>query len=548
MDGVLFLFEVLKESPLHMSAASSPSALNIPAVPGKYRPIFELGRGGMADVVLAVIQGPGGFNKLQVLKRLRSELAADPEFLTMFLDEARLSARINHPNVVQTNEVGHDGKHYFLAMEYLEGQSLESFLRRAATRGNGLPLAMCLQITVDALGGLHHAHELADFDGTPLNVVHRDISPQNIFVTYDGQTKILDFGIAKASDSSSETRAGVVKGKVAYMAPEQLRGGKGVDRRADIFSVGAVLWRALTGRRLWKGLSDIEIFQNLARGEIPSPTTVTPDAPPRLVEICMKALAVRPSERYSSALDLQADLENYIAASPEKATQREIGKLLTELFADHRVEVKNAVESRLRVAAQPTRESGEIPVLYGNNEAVDPRMTMSSASNSMSSGSIGAAGDPVASPAPAEPSIRVSAPVARPGGLSASTKGLLIGLVVGVIGVGALLVITSKTHAGGTVPTASVSAAPPVREMTDLWVEVTPQNARVFVDDDPITQTPPQGRFQRDSAKHWVRAEAPGYLTKAVLVPFDKNAQTVQLTLDREHTVTPPGGGGKKPR
>jgi serine/threonine-protein kinase len=539
MDGVLFLFEVLKESPLHMSAASSPSALNIPAVPGKYRPIFELGRGGMADVVLAVIQGPGGFNKLQVLKRLRSELAADPEFLTMFLDEARLSARINHPNVVQTNEVGHDGKHYFLAMEYLEGQSLESFLRRAPTRGNGLPLAMCLQITVDALGGLHHAHELADFDGTPLNVVHRDISPQNIFVTYDGQTKILDFGIAKASDSSSETRAGVVKGKVAYMAPEQLRGGKGVDRRADIFSVGAVLWRALTGRRLWKGLSDIEIFQNLARGEIPSPTTITPDAPPRLVEICMKALAVRPSERYSSALELQADLENYIAAAPEKATQREIGKLLTELFADHRVEVKNAVESRLRVAVQPTRESGEIPVLYGNNEAVDPRMTMSSASNSMSVSSPGSAMDPVASPAAAEPSMRVYAPPARTG-MSASSKGLLLGVAIGVVGVGALLFITTKNHASGTVPSASVSAAPPAREMTDLWVEVTPPNARVFVDDDPITQTPPQGRFQRDSAKHWVRAESPGYLTKAVLVPFDKSAQTVQLTLDREH-------GGKKP-
>ncbi len=544
MDGVLFLFEVLKESPLHMSAASSPSALNIPAVPGKYRPIFELGRGGMADVVLAVIQGPGGFNKLQVLKRLRSELAADPEFLTMFLDEARLSARINHPNVVQTNEVGHDGKHYFLAMEYLEGQSLESFLRRAATRGNGLPLAMCLQITVDALGGLHHAHELADFDGTPLNVVHRDISPQNIFVTYDGQTKILDFGIAKASDSSSETRAGVVKGKVAYMAPEQLRGGKGVDRRADIFSVGAVLWRALTGRRLWKGLSDIEIFQNLARGEIPSPTTITPDAPPRLVEICMKALAVRPSERYSSALELQADLENYIAASPEKATQREIGKLLTELFADHRVEVKNAVESRLRVAVQPTRESGEIPVLYGNNEAVDPRMTMSSASNSLSGAVAGSAVDPLASPGTGEASLRISAPAQRT--LSASTKGLVIGLVVGVIGVGALLVITSKTHASGTAPTASVSVTPPVREMTDLWVEVTPPSARVFVDDDPITQAPPRGRFQRDSAKHWVRAEAPGYLTKALLVPFDKSAQTVQLTLEREHVVTPPGG--KKPR
>jgi len=188
-----------------MSASTTHGTpVNVASIHGKYRPIFELGRGGMANVILAVVQGPGGFNKLQVIKQLRSELALDPEFLTMFLDEARLSARINHSNVVQTNEVGHDGRHYFIAMEYLEGQSLEAFLRRAHTMG-GLPLQMFLKIIVDSLEGLHYAHELADFEGNHLHVVHRDVSPQNIFVTYDGVTKVLDFGIAKAADSSSDT-------------------------------------------------------------------------------------------------------------------------------------------------------------------------------------------------------------------------------------------------------------------------------------------------------------------------------------------------------
>jgi serine/threonine-protein kinase len=484
----------------------------------------------MADVVLAVIQGPGGFNKLQVLKRLRSELAADPEFLTMFLDEARLSARINHPNVVQTNEVGHDGKHYFLAMEYLEGQSLESFMRRAATRGNGLPLSMCLQIVIDSLAGLQHAHELADFDGTPLNVVHRDISPQNIFVTYDGQTKILDFGIAKASDSSSETRAGVVKGKVAYMAPEQLRGGKSVDRRADVFSTGAVLWRAIAGRRLWKGLSDIEIFQNLARGEIPSPTTHAPDAAPRLVEICMKALAVRPSDRYSSAFELQADLEEFLRTLPEKSSHREIGKLLSDLFADHRTEVRNAVEARLRgAAASPARESGEVPALFEDSRASLEMALSSSASSSGSGHSVPtksvteqtAATGSVSTPAPT-----TSTPL-RP--KRSAVLGLALGLGLGVAGVVvAAGIVRSREPIPGPVVTLPRNAPP--AEMTELSVRVIPASARVYVDNEPIKFP---SLYIRDGAKHWVHAEAPGFMIKAVLVPFEGPTQSLDLKLDR---------------
>src|SRR6478609_2122263 len=205
---------------------------------GRYRLIAEIGRGGMAEVYLALLEGDLGFNKLLVLKRIRPELAEDPEMMAMFLDEARLSARLHHANVVETHEVAQEDGHTFMVMEYLEGQSLHRILHRLRRHG-GLPKAMHFQILADMLAGLHHAHELSDWDETPLGVVHRDVTPQNVFVTYDGRVKVVDFGIAKVRGASSETRAGVVKGKVAYMAPEQARG-EPVDRRTDIFAAGVM--------------------------------------------------------------------------------------------------------------------------------------------------------------------------------------------------------------------------------------------------------------------------------------------------------------------
>ncbi|RYE83091.1 MAG: serine/threonine protein kinase [Myxococcales bacterium] len=202
---------------------------------GKYRLVAELGHGGMANVFLAASTGPASVTKLLVLKQIRPEMAGDPAFVEMFLDEARLAARVNHPNVVQTLEVGEASGHYYLAMEFLDGQPLSRIQGREAAEQ--LTLSQRLRILVDALGGLHHAHELRHYDGSSLGVVHRDATPQNIFVTYDGQVKVVDFGVAKAATSSGQTSAGVIKGKLSYMAPEQARG-EPIDRRADVFSVG----------------------------------------------------------------------------------------------------------------------------------------------------------------------------------------------------------------------------------------------------------------------------------------------------------------------
>ena len=321
----------------------------------------------MATAYLAAVQGPAGFNKLIVVKRLRPALAEEPEFLRMFMEEARLSARIDHPNVVHTNEVGFDGEYHYISMEYLDGQSLESILRRVLKNSQALkggdgpppsdpsgigieeafPLKFHLLVLMHCLQGLDFAHELKDFDGSPLNVVHRDVSPHNIMVTYDGAVKVLDFGIAKAADSSGDTRTGVMKGKCAYMPAEQF-GGKSVDRRADIFAVGVMMWQAITNKKMWRGLSDAEIFQRLATGQIPTVSSVKPDVDPALEAICMKALAATPDGRYATCVEFQTAIEDYVAAHPSlRASTRELGKYVSDLFSEDRTRIRGIIEAQL---------------------------------------------------------------------------------------------------------------------------------------------------------------------------------------------------------
>jgi len=238
----------------------------------------------MSEVYLALAQGGlGGFQKLVAIKLLRRDLAKDEEFRRMFLEEARLTARLNHSNVVQTNDVGEDQGRYYIAMEYLEGQTFER-VRRSRNASKLFPLNMQIQMLVHALSGLHYAHELTDYDNTPLSIVHRDVTPSNIFITYDGQVKLVDFGIAKVFDSLNHTRVGVLKGKARYMPPEQITG-VAIDRRADIFSVGVMLWEILSGAPIWAGRNETEILRRVSTGDLPP---VTRDAPPVLVRICAR--------------------------------------------------------------------------------------------------------------------------------------------------------------------------------------------------------------------------------------------------------------------
>jgi serine/threonine protein kinase/ABC-type branched-subunit amino acid transport system substrate-binding protein len=331
---------------------------------GRHRLIADIGRGGMADVYLAVTEGTEAaaqFQKLLVIKMLRRELGEDPEFVRMFLNEARLAARLNHPNIVQTLEVGNAGGRYFLAMEYLEGQPLHRVCRNDDARSN-LSLAMRLHILVQALGGLHYAHERKDYDGSPLDIVHRDVSPSNLFVTYDGQVKLMDFGIAKARDSDAETRVGVFKGKAAYIAPEQVRG-EPADRRADIYSAGVLLWELITGRRLWTGLTQSEILRRVVAGDVMRPSSVDPRLPAELEQICMRSLAFRKEDRYATASELASELERFAEHVLPVVIGRDVGSVITHAFTEDRDRIREVIEAQL--SRQPALDAS-LPELKFN--------------------------------------------------------------------------------------------------------------------------------------------------------------------------------------
>ncbi|HTJ83460.1 MAG TPA: serine/threonine-protein kinase, partial [Polyangiaceae bacterium] len=308
---------------------------------GKYRIIAKLGQGGMARVLLTMAEGPHGFNKLLVVKELKDDLAHDPEFLTMFLDEARIAARLNHPNIVLTYEVGNEGARYWIAMEYLEGQPLNAVFRRLGRKN--IPLEIHLRILADVLAGLEHAHKLADFDGSPLDIVHRDISPQNIFVTYEVQVKVVDFGIAKAAGASSTTKEGILKGKISYIAPEQARC-EPVDRRSDLFAVGVMLWEAVAGRRLVQKEDEMSILARRMSGKDPRVRDAVPDVPAEIAAICDRAMAPSPDDRFQSAREFREVLERYLAQSDFRVGPKEVGQLVTDAFDDERVRIKAILE------------------------------------------------------------------------------------------------------------------------------------------------------------------------------------------------------------
>ncbi len=320
---------------------------------GKYRLIAELGRGGMGTVYLAVIRGPARFNKLVVIKQLRTDVADDASFTTMFLEEARLAARLNHPNIVQTNEVVCDPRDgYFIVMEYLEGASLKSLLRRLRSHPERPEPArsvrsLFIRAILEVLTALQYAHELKDFDGEPLRIVHRDVSPANVVVAHGGQVKLLDFGIAKAADSIVRTQTGILKGKIHYMSPEPLAGDP-VDRRLDVFAVGAMLWDALAGKRLWDGMKDFEIVNQLLRAQVPSPRTMNPDVSDALEAICMRALACKAADRYPTAVALREDLER--ACTGEIATTDELSAAMNAEFSEDQQQMRARISEQLQLA------------------------------------------------------------------------------------------------------------------------------------------------------------------------------------------------------
>jgi serine/threonine protein kinase len=301
----------------------------------------------MATVYLGRISGAGGFQRFVGIKRLHPHLARDAEFVQMFLDEARLAARIHHPNVVPILEIGTSEQGYYIVMEYIEGDTLAQLIARAALGGGRLPVHIATRIVVDVLTGLHAAHEMADDDGKPLGIVHRDVSPQNILIGVDGSARLTDFGVARATSQLSTTRTGQLKGKLAYMAPEQARATKDIDRRADIFAAGVVLWEALEGRRLFRGDGEVDTLHKVLNEPIPALRDAVPAAPPELETVLEGALDRDRTRRFATAAQFADALERVAIESGDVATHRDVAAYLDATLGAGILEHREAVRAWL---------------------------------------------------------------------------------------------------------------------------------------------------------------------------------------------------------
>jgi serine/threonine-protein kinase len=310
----------------------------------KYHVLMELGLGGMAVVEAAVSRGMAGFSKVVVLKRPRREFASQPEAVSTFLNEARISARMNHPNVVQVNEVYEEDGLPVIVMEYLEGQSFAK-LQQRYFEGAGGSLDLGLSVLCRALEALDYAHTLADFDGQPLNLIHRDVSPHNIMVTYDGRVKLLDFGIAKLDNLDGKTKTGLIKGKIDYMSPEQVDG-RSLDGRADVFAVGVMIWEVAAKKRMWTEQSQAAVIKRLVLQDIPDLGSVA-GVDPELVRICRKATAAERDDRYPSARALLEDLHLFLDARQGTAPDTSIGRWISTACADLRSAAREQMDKRL---------------------------------------------------------------------------------------------------------------------------------------------------------------------------------------------------------
>ncbi len=296
-----------------------------------YQVLAKLATGGMAEIFLARGASAAGVERYVVLKRILRERASDANFVQMFLEEARLAAQLNHPHVAQVFDIGKLGDSYFFTMEYVHGETVRALLHRARSLRREIPLGNIFTVIANAASGLHHAHERIGMDGRPLGIVHRDVSPSNLMISYEGSVKVVDFGVAKAENRASETRSGTVKGKISYLSPEQCRGAP-VDRRSDLFSLGIVFWEMLTTERLYRRASDFENMHAIVTEPPPPPSTRRPGLPPEIDAIAVRLLSKTPEERFQTADELVDALETVAARNNVIMSSSGLSRFLRELF------------------------------------------------------------------------------------------------------------------------------------------------------------------------------------------------------------------------
>jgi len=454
---------------------------------GKYQLIRRLAMGGMAELFLARATALHGFEKLVVLKRILPQHAESEDFIRMFLAEARLAATLHHPNIVQVYDIGEEGGAYFFTMEYVQGQDLRKMVRAARKQSVPIPLQHVLHIVTGVAAGLNHAHDKNGRDGKHLGIVHRDVSPSNVLVTYEGGVKIVDFGIAKAAAANSHTIAGTLKGKIPYMSPEQCRG-EAVDRRSDIFSIGTLLWEMTTGSRLFAGDNEFAILSRVGKGEVPLPSSIRPDYPPELEKIVMRAMQVNPADRYETALDLQIDLEDFAREARLPVSSARMGRFMRELFG----------EEMNRTAAQLASEVMDVQTVP--QPVFTPQMLNAGDSNvqytpsELRVGAVSQTPGPGTSVAghslPTGTAVSPSYTGVRPSGSPGSA--VAVAILAGVLGLGGLGAVTYSMFGDEDPPAPTASTVEVVEALRPVPDEEDTLQAEAARPEDPVPTATPQ--------------------------------------------------------
>jgi len=496
---------------------------------GRYDLIYPVGQGGMATVYVSQVSGMAGFEKLVAVKIIHPHLVRERLFVEMFLDEAKIAAQILHPNVAAIQEIGEEDGILFMVGELVPGESLKEVMRCAEKRGTKLSQPMAAHIAAAVCSGLQAAHDLQDPDGRPLNLVHRDISPQNVLIGYNGFVKLIDFGVAQAKGRLSHTEAGTIKGKMGYLSPEQLQG-KVLDGRSDLFSLGVVLYQMITGKHPFPGHTSLERLNRISAGEFRPPHELEPSIAPELERIVMNALTVQRGNRFPSASAMGEALKSYIRSQEEVVGAQQLSTIMNYLFSTQIITHKK----RLRGWREQGERTGSMPI-----------------PDSITAGITAASRASVVRTAGSSASASVPSVVETKRGVSAK---LLVAVVAvaAVLAIGTVLAFTAPWKAVEEAPVAAepapepapeIAKTPPAAEVAEqpppqaaeaalpaevkITFVVKPKFARIQVDGEPLIAGTREIVLTRDEKPHEIKVTAGGYAT-----------HTEELTADQDREVS----------
>jgi serine/threonine protein kinase len=495
---------------------------------GRYELLKRLAGGGMGEVYLARQRGIDGFQKLLVIKTLLPHLCEDEEFITMFKDEARVTAQLIHPNICQVFEFEQVGGVFYMAMEYLRGEDLRRLWKACEQRGTPLRVPLICRVIADAAAGLDFAHSLRDNKGEPYNIVHRDISPQNILVTFEGGVKVIDFGVAKAAGRAQHTRTGALKGKYSYMSPEQVAGAE-VDGRSDIFALGIVLHELLTGRRLFKADSDVQTLARVRECNVAPPSRLNPQLPPGVDQIVLKALAKNPDDRYATAQEFRLAIEDWLIQGRMSASSAHLAEFLKTIYAE-RLDKENRLGPLMGdpgfTGPVPggSTPSGSLSTGKDSHPTLDMQNKVAPLGGKPGDATVN---DKRSDAGPADPSTaRTWSDV----GPFRSNNKMRLSVAAAALAIAGAAVIV-------LVPGKKVAPAPPAPAEAELTLNVQPEGATVLVDGAPSQK---QFRHKPGPVKIEIQAEgyAPQILESSLVAGPQTKTVALQKAAPRTHVVT----------